>query len=1245
MRNGGDNSTFISNSVSIDNRSLLQPQNTISKQQQEQESMELLKLKQILKSKRQSQHLHTKSRLKMQQESGNKFGGFEDNITQEQSASTVSQSQNQSFAKINAMRKSQVINSNHRNSQYTLNNSSLVNYESQNASQIVKQSSSPKQQHHKSKSIITVGKMSQSSSGAQNNRYMKARLAKNRQVVNSIMSQQESDVQGITDVDVYKIGGLNNRIKHQQNIIDNNQNSFTQINNLKSQERIKSAHNGNYGNQQQNLVSRSNFNSIQIGGSISFQNQSISEVEDGNVLYKNLDINNKSSQNIQNLKNKAKIKRSKTNIGRGNINSSLSGGNRRNIQQIDEINKKQRSIFYDDDQKVRTKSSLMGSIKKFDINHQNSQLKQQNFMTMNSQANIYEDSININRPQTTSDLVNLNSKKSILTHVSQHKKSISTLTRQENDSHLHKILDEYQPEIFAQKQKILLSPNKRKEFALLQMLQENVEGDSTDLIRSTNFEIKKAQMQLGRIIQGAEEIAIVLNDRKHIEIECMPDFMSFVKIPIRGYSSPCIIHIKQQIMEQPKDLPKNQQRNFEIYLSSSTAQPSSKGHQFRYKNAHKITYYGPPSMTGINTSEVFKLDNLFIGIETDFYVKLTLSCCFKVDVQELEQKPKQKKRDALKSANPLSQASQLNGGPTSIYDPDSFTLKGRTRKQIQLDLQRKIALFMNDHGKRAEFFAYLQELKHKKFESQDPEDINKYLLRNLDLAQQWLDYSKERRLLLVSYENKKHERAEERRKQLDQEYRKSKIMHANRWIIYRQNQEKLKIEMANLSQEMQRKAMLITLIAQHQIMKRLYHDFDRNRKQILRRGETRQLRIRETLKQCFSFKVTTQYDNNYSQSQTIVHAFLKQYMKKATIKNKFVQYYEKIISIQQTFTRVLHINKARMILLKKYFDEVHQKVLLTIIKKKKDKSKLFKLQNISHDVKEAVLLRYFNKCKIKHASQFFEWRRKRHQVKVKRSIETILNLRRKDQFMDEAQRHKLMQFGVEGLAQIEEKRLRYENLKPIESLTEIEQREILETNYNQNYQVGAASKSNTVQPSSRSGAKPGQQLKTQLSTIQQIKTQKQLKQQKTLQSQGDSQLKPKGDKDKQLLIQKVKSQVQKKLDTMLELTLSQNQSQQAQNSNVQDTFLTSLTGASQIDHQLHTQETNNHTKSSFNLLSQEKDEQELFAKLFKEISNLNIIIDEDFWNPPQIKYWPSLKMMKDLINIACNTKNKLDLIF
>ena len=40
-----------------------------------------------------------------------------------------------------------------------------------------------------------------------------------------------------------------------------------------------------------------------------------------------------------------------------------------------------------------------------------------------------------------------------------------------------------------------------------------------------------------------------------------------------------------------------------------------------------------------------------------------------------------------------------------------------------------------------------------------------------------------------------------------------------------------------------------------------------------------------------------------------------------------------------------------------------------------------------------------------------------------------------------------MTYGLEGYAQIEEKRLKHENFAPIESLGEIEQREIIATNY------------------------------------------------------------------------------------------------------------------------------------------------------------------------------------------------------
>ena len=83
-------------------------------------------------------------------------------------------------------------------------------------------------------------------------------------------------------------------------------------------------------------------------------------------------------------------------------------------------------------------------------------------------------------------------------------------------------------------------------------------------------------------------------------------------------------------------------------------------------------------------------------------------------------------------------------------------------------------------------------------------------------------------------------------------------------------------------------------------------------------------------------------------------------------------------------------------------------MILSIVKKSKQKSdkssKLYKLQNITTEMKEAVLTRYFTKCKMKHAAGFFE-----------------------------------------------EKRLKHEALKHIESIEEIQLKEVIATNYESSY--------------------------------------------------------------------------------------------------------------------------------------------------------------------------------------------------
>ncbi len=79
-------------------------------------------------------------------------------------------------------------------------------------------------------------------------------------------------------------------------------------------------------------------------------------------------------------------------------------------------------------------------------------------------------------------------------------------------------------------------------------------------------------------------------------------------------------------------------------------------------------------------------------------------------------------------------------------------------------------------------------------------------------------------------------------------------------------------------------------------------------------------------------------------------------------------------------------------------------MIVSMIKSKKDQKKVQKVQMIDPEIKEAVLSRYMMKCKYKHASLFFEWRRKRRRVRVMKCVEMLANLRLKINFMDEGLR-------------------------------------------------------------------------------------------------------------------------------------------------------------------------------------------------------------------------------------------------
>lgn len=130
------------------------------------------------------------------------------------------------------------------------------------------------------------------------------------------------------------------------------------------------------------------------------------------------------------------------------------------------------------------------------------------------------------------------------------KNSISSLTQNENLNALHQSLNDIKSEVFAQKQKILLSPHRRKEQKVLRLMLQDKElynKDSTELLKNTNIEIKRAQLSLNHLVRGQDQMS-VLNEKKQLEIEVIPEFPTFVKVPLSGYIPPCIINVKAMTM-------------------------------------------------------------------------------------------------------------------------------------------------------------------------------------------------------------------------------------------------------------------------------------------------------------------------------------------------------------------------------------------------------------------------------------------------------------------------------------------------------------------------------------------------------------------------------------------------------------------------------------------------------------------------------------------------------------------------
>ncbi len=70
--------------------------------------------------------------------------------------------------------------------------------------------------------------------------------------------------------------------------------------------------------------------------------------------------------------------------------------------------------------------------------------------------------------------------------------SISALTKKENENYLHKSLLELSSDLLNQKDRILLSPDRKEEMKCILEEMKNKDVDSTELIRNANLDIKRA---------------------------------------------------------------------------------------------------------------------------------------------------------------------------------------------------------------------------------------------------------------------------------------------------------------------------------------------------------------------------------------------------------------------------------------------------------------------------------------------------------------------------------------------------------------------------------------------------------------------------------------------------------------------------------------------------------------------------------------------------------------------------------
>ncbi|CDW85584.1 m-phase inducer phosphatase 2 [Stylonychia lemnae] len=297
---------------------------------------------------------------------------------------------------------------------------------------------------------------------------------------------------------------------------------------------------------------------------------------------------------------------------------------------------------------------------------------------------------------------------------------------------------------------------------------------------------------------------------------------------------------------------------------------------------------------------------------------------------------------------------QINPGAVTQQQlqVDSSQLVNGNAKQKKMALERQLRAFMTDEKSFKEFKDKIKRAKRlrEQLEMQNRE-------KNLFLIHRWEFY--------------KVQAKEEQQKLEDYKKLVQLVVFWNKSIV--------------ADQALRNVANGIYSIREKQISKFRHHfrikRFQRKCRHFFQKKcQNRNQRFVNTIRYTINSLAQQQKDTIETRAKQTFLDFLRVYSKKFYIKIKIKQFFERLISIQERFSLYVKQMKQRMEVLKKYFDQEQQKMILQLVKiknkSKKQKDLLQKLREVTDSVKQAVLNKYLEKCKNENAIKFFEWRKK-----------------------------------------------------------------------------------------------------------------------------------------------------------------------------------------------------------------------------------------------------------------------------